>query len=45
MSAATAEGTLTVEVLGEEHPAVRGHGAAPTRVSDVVAATVDTAIL
>lgn len=39
------EHPLTVEVLREEHPGVRGHGAAPARVLDVVAGTVDAAIL
>lgn len=37
--------TLTVEVLGEEHSGVRGHGATPARILDVVAGAVDAAIL
>jgi len=41
----TAGDTLTVEVLGEENSAVRGHRAAPTRIVDVVAGAIDAAIL
>lgn len=43
-SAITIGDTLTIEILREQNSGVRGHGAAPARILNVVASAVDAAV-